>query len=229
MNVAVPALAPRLAEVRQRVTTAAARSGRAPQAVTIIAVTKTHRAEIVTNALAAGLTDFGENRVQEGVAKAAEIDSSLNADAAGPTWHLIGHLQTNKVRAALNTFAILHSVDSERLLRAISSAATTPTRVFIEVNVAAEPQKYGISVAEVPGIVALGRSLENIEVLGLMTVAPHTDNPERARPVFRTLRLLAEAEGLSGLSMGMSNDYEVAIEEGATHVRIGRALFGDRS
>ncbi|MGE0600748.1 MAG: YggS family pyridoxal phosphate-dependent enzyme [Dehalococcoidia bacterium] len=229
MTLAVSELATRLAEVRERIARAAERSRRAPESVTLIAVTKTHPASTVVEALRSGLVDFGENRVQEGVAKAAEVSSLAGTHPTPPTWHLIGHLQTNKVRAALGTFAILHSVDSERLMRAVSAAATSPVRIFIEVNVAAEPQKYGIAVGELPSLVELARSLPNIDLTGLMTVAPHEDNSEATRLVFRALRNLAEANRLESLSMGMTNDYEVAIEEGATHVRIGRALFGDRA
>jgi len=224
-------LAERLEDVRGRMARAAKRSGRSPEAVTLIAVSKTHPAKVVAEAVAAGLTDFGENRVQEGVAKASDLALTL-----GPTapvlgtyrWHLIGHLQTNKVRAALQTFAILHAVDSERLLQAISAAATKPTPVMIEVNVAAEPSKYGIAPAHLPVLLERARELPNIEVRGLMTVAPLVSEAEQARGVFAELRKLAEEHRLAELSMGMTNDYEVAIEEGATHVRIGRALFGER-
>jgi pyridoxal phosphate enzyme (YggS family) len=219
----------RLALVRDRIERACARAGRDPRGVTLIAVTKTQPAESAVQAFRAGLRHFGENRVQEAVAKAAEVRSILPAGEMGPTWHLIGHLQTNKVRAALETFAILHSVDSERLLRAISDAATSPVQVFLEVNVAAEPQKYGIDAVGLPSLVALARGLPNLHLRGLMTVAPHVDEAESTRPVFRRLAGLAAEHGLRELSMGMTNDFEVAIEEGATHIRVGRALFGDRS
>lgn len=222
----VDVFAERLAAVRARIARAAERAGRDPAEVTLIAVTKTHPADAVIAALQAGLTDFGENRVHEGVAKAAEVAAS--GPTQTPVWHLIGHLQTNKVRAALGAFAILHSVDSERLLRAISGAATSPVEVFLEVNVAAEPQKYGVDPRELPALVALARHLPNIHLRGLMTVAPHVENMELARPVFRQLRELAERNQVRELSMGMTNDFEVAIEEGATHVRVGRALFGER-
>jgi PLP dependent protein len=221
----------RLEAVRERIERAAARAGRAPKDITLIAVTKTHPAGAVLEALEAGLDQFGENRVQEGVAKAAEVANSLDGRfpaLPAPTWHLIGHLQTNKVRAAVGTFAILHSVDSERLLRAISGAASTPVQVMIEVNVAAEPQKYGIAPDGLPALAALARELPNIDLRGLMTVAPHSESVESTRPVFRQMADLAKQEGLAELSMGMTNDFEVAIEEGATHVRVGRALFGER-
>jgi pyridoxal phosphate enzyme (YggS family) len=221
-----PSFAGRLVEVRERIAAAAERSRRQPEDVTLIAVSKTHPASTVLEAMAAGVTDLGENRVQEGVAKAGEV---AERSAFRPTWHLIGHLQTNKVKAAIGCFAILHSVDSERLLRAISAAASSPVQVMIEVNVAAEPTKEGIEPAALPGLLAGAAELPNIAVRGLMTVAPHVADPEDARPVFRELRRLAERHHLASLSMGMTNDYEVAIEEGATDVRVGRALFGDRA
>jgi pyridoxal phosphate enzyme (YggS family) len=212
-----------VAAVRNRIALAAERSGRAPDAVTLIAVSKTWPAAAVRDVLAAGVADFGENRVQEGVAKAEELDGEAIR------WHLIGHLQTNKARAALGTFAILHAVDSERLLRAIAAAASAPARIMIEVNVAEEPSKFGVTPPEVASLLKVAAALPQIDVRGLMTVAPHVDDAELVRPVFRGLRELAEANGLRELSMGMTNDYEVAIEEGATFVRVGRAIFGERA
>lgn len=218
-----PLAAERVAAVRNRIALAAERSGRAPDAVTLIAVSKTWPAAAVRDVLAAGVADFGENRVQEGVAKAEELDGEAIR------WHLIGHLQTNKARAALGTFAILHAVDSERLLRAIAAAASAPARIMIEVNVAEEPSKFGVTPPEVASLLKVAAALPQIDVRGLMTVAPHVDDAELVRPVFRALRELAEANGLRELSMGMTNDYEVAIEEGATFVRVGRAIFGERA
>jgi len=197
--------------------------------VTLVAVSKTWPAATVLAAMEAGLRDFGENRVQEGVAKAAAVAlASAGRASDDPTWHLVGHLQTNKVGAALGTFAILHAVDSERLLRAIDAAASQPVPLMIEVNVAAEPTKYGIAPEQLPGLLAAARALPRIEARGLMTVAPRVPAPEEARPVFRELRTLAARNGLEELSMGMTEDFEVAIEEGATHIRVGRALFGER-
>lgn len=218
-----PLAAERVAAVRERIALAAERSGRAPDAVTLIAASKTWPAAAVRDVLAAGVADFGENRVQEGVAKAEELDGEAIR------WHLIGHLQTNKARAALGTFAILHAVDSERLLRAIAAAASAPVRIMIEVNVAEEPSKFGVTPREVASLLKVAATLPGIDVRGLMTVAPHVDDAELVRPVFRGLRELAEANGLRELSMGMTNDYEVAIEEGATFVRVGRAIFGERA
>lgn len=213
----------RVAAVRNRIALAADRAGRAPEAVMLIAVSKTWPAAAVRDVLATGVADFGENRVQEGVAKAEELDGEAIR------WHLIGHLQTNKARAALGTFAILHAVDSERLLRAIAAAASAPARIMIEVNVAEEPSKFGVTPPEVASLLKVAAALPQIDVRGLMTVAPHVDDAELVRPVFRGLRELAEANGLRELSMGMTNDYEVAIEEGATFVRVGRAIFGERA
>ena len=224
--------AERLRHVQARIDRAAERAGRDASSITLIAVTKTHPVAAVREAFDAGLAHFGENRVQEGAAKAAAFTAGMAASEPPgllPTWHLIGHLQTNKVRAALSTFAILHSVDSERLLRAVSAAASQPIRVMLEVNVAAEPQKYGVAPEGLAALITAARDLPNIDLRGLMTVAPHAIDIEATRPVFRHLAALANEHGLRELSMGMTNDFEVAIEEGATHIRVGRALFGERA
>jgi pyridoxal phosphate enzyme (YggS family) len=213
-----------VADIRVRIAAAAARAGRNPDAVRLIAVTKTFPAEVCVAALDAGLTDLGENRVQEGVAKAV----ALAEQGRAPRWHLIGHLQTNKVKPALETFAMVHSVDSIDLAATISRRAVAPVPVLLEVNVAAEPSKFGFAPDAVPAAFEQIAALPNLDVRGLMTVAPQTDDAERVRPVFRRLHDLASTLGLPELSMGMSGDYEVAIEEGATMVRIGSALFGPR-
>ncbi len=218
-------VAARLGGIHERIHAACLRAGRDPGEVTLVGVSKTFPAAVVAEAWSAGLRDFGENRVQEGVAKAEE----LAALGIRPVWHLVGHLQRNKVRAALGCFAILHAVDSDRLLEAIDAAAPAPVPVFLEVNVAGEATKFGVRPAEVADLLKLAARLEHVRVDGLMTVAPRVADPEDARPVFRSLRRLAEANGLAGLSMGMSEDFEVAIEEGSTCVRIGRALFGERA
>jgi PLP dependent protein len=218
-------LSERLAMVRSRIERACARIGRNPGDVTLIGASKTFPAESILAAFQEGLRDFGENRVQEGSAKAAE----LAAKGIEPTWHMVGHLQTNKVRAALGAFAILHAVDSERLLEAVSAAAAAPVPVFIEVNVAGEATKFGVAPAELTGLLRRARELPHVAVEGLMTVPPLVGDPEDARPVFRALWELADEHGLAGLSMGMSDDFEVAIEEGATHIRVGRAIFGERA
>ena len=219
----VDVLASRVEGVRQRITLACERAGRAPGEVTLVAVSKTWSADDVASAWHAGLRDFGENRVQEALPKIED----LAARGLNPTWHLVGHLQTNKVKAAVNTFAILHSVDSERLVEAIA-ATGQPTRIMIEVNVSGEPTKFGLAPEALPALVGVARSYQHLRVEGLMTVAPLTVDPQEARPVFRRLRELAREHGLASLSMGMTDDFEVAIEEGATHVRVGRAIFGER-
>ncbi|MEO9255629.1 MAG: YggS family pyridoxal phosphate-dependent enzyme [Tepidiformaceae bacterium] len=218
-------LTERVAEVRTRINLACERSGRDASTVTLIGVSKTFAADAAVSAFEAGIRDFGENRVQEGAAKAVD----LAARGIEPCWHLIGHLQTNKVRAALKAFAILHAIDSGRLLEAIASAAASPVRVFIEVNVASEASKFGVTPGELPVLLRTADGLPNVVVEGLMTVAPRVDDGDEVRPVFRTLHGLAEANGLTKLSMGMSGDFETAIEEGATHIRVGRAIFGERA
>ncbi|MCC6382484.1 MAG: YggS family pyridoxal phosphate-dependent enzyme [Dehalococcoidia bacterium] len=220
----------RLASVRARVVAACERAGRDPATVTLVAVTKSCPPEAVAAALAAGVRHLGENRVHEALSKMAVL-SAVTPPPPPPTWHLIGHLQTNKVRAATGPFAILHAVDSERLLHVVAAAANQsshPQKVMIEVNVAAEPTKFGVTPGRLPELLAVAASLPAVDVLGLMTVAPHASHPEDVRPVFRQLAGLARAHDLSALSMGMSDDFAVAVEEGATHLRLGRAVFGER-
>jgi pyridoxal phosphate enzyme (YggS family) len=217
-------IADRLARVRARIVVACERADRDPGDVTLVAVSKTHPAAAICEAYEAGQRHFGENRVQEGAAKIDE----LRASGIDATWHLLGHLQTNKVKAAIERFDILHGVDSERLAEEISERAELPVKVFLEVNVAGEATKHGISPEAVQTTVDALRVLPNVDLIGLMTVAPMVDDPEDVRPVFRRLRELRDGCGLHGLSMGMTDDFEVAIEEGATVVRVGRAIFGPR-
>lgn len=224
--------ATRLDEVRATIARACERSGRDPLSVRLVGVSKTHGLEAVRDAVAAGLEDFGENRAGELVPKA------LAAAEAGlrPTWHFISHLQRNKVREVLPHIDTLHSLDSVRLLDEVTArhAGLYPEGwapvllCYIEVNVGGEAQKQGIAPAELPALLAAASRARGIEVAGLMTVAPRVEDAEQVRPVFRALRELAAAHGLPGLSMGMTDDYAVAIEEGATVVRVGRAIFGER-
>ena len=216
-----------LADVRARVARAAELAGRDPASITLVGVSKTFPAERVRAVYDEGLRHFGENRVQEGVAKIAELDLP---DA---TWHLIGHLQTNKAKPAARAFRVVHSVDSRRVAEALSKEAQ-PLDVLLEVNYAGEESKFGFApeeaLAEAPAIAAL----PGLRVVGLMTVAPFVDDAEQVRTVFRGLRELGERvrERLAAdtwhLSMGMTNDFEIAIQEGATIVRVGRAIFGER-
>jgi len=217
-------IAERVERVGERVEAACRRSGRSPEAVTLVAVTKGVAAQAIREAVAAGIAHLGENRVQEAEAKRPEL-----ADLeAGVRWHMVGHLQTNKVKTAIGLFDIIHSVDSLRLAEAISKRATKAVSVFLEVNVEAEPNKYGFALDELPHQHETISRLQHIYVRGLMTVAPQAHDSEAVRPVFSRLRNTAESLGLHELSMGMSDDFEVAVEEGATCVRVGRAIFGER-
>lgn len=229
MTVPSPAdsLEERLASVRARIEATCARAGRDPADVQLIGVSKTHPIEVLRNAVEAGLLDLGENRAQEFVEKAR----AASAFPTPPTWHFVGHLQRNKARDVLPYIDVLHSIDSPRLIEAIErriSTDRTPLDCYLEVNVAGEAQKGGVAPSGLPLLLRAASGSAALNVLGLMTVAPLVATPEEARPAFRALRALARAHGLAGLSMGMTEDFEVAIEEGATAVRVGRAIFGER-
>jgi PLP dependent protein len=261
-------IATHIEAVRERIAAAARRAGRAPDEIRLVGVTKTHPPELVAQALAAGLHDFGENRVQEAELKIA----ALAADRNAITWHLIGHLQSNKARRAATLFDLIHSVDRLRLAEALDRHASeraselggeegkevalvtrspghpvtpSPLPVLLQVNVSGEDSKEGFALAgweerpelcegffaEVERLLALS----HLRVGGLMTIAPWGEDPEAARPTFRSARRLRDAlarrfpaADWSALSMGMTDDFEVAIEEGATIVRVGRAIFGSR-
>jgi len=217
-------IAANLASVRARIRAAAARAGRPSRDITLVAVSKSHPTAAVAEAYRAGHRDFGENRVQEAGAKIIP----LRAMGCTPRWHLVGNLQRNKIRAAFDLFDILHCVDSVALAEAIDMRAPGLVPVLVEVNVAGEPTKHGVAPADVAAVVRRLRQLPNIDVRGLMTVAPRAERSEDARPVFRELRKLRDALGLKDLSMGMTDDFEVAVEEGSTLVRVGRAIFGPR-
>ncbi len=223
-----------IARVEDQIAAACRRSGRRREDVRLVAVTKTHPAELVREAFAAGLREFGENRVQEGKSKRLAL-----ADL-GATWHLVGHLQSNKARTARENFNWVHSLDSLHLAEKLAQAAApldARLPVLIEVNLGEEKSKAGVQSAEVAALAEQIAPLETLELRGLMIVPPYLQNPEEVRPYFRQLRALArevEARNLPNvsmreLSMGMSHDFEVAIEEGATMVRIGTAIFGERT
>ena len=214
-------IAERLEAVRAEIAQICERADRDPREVRLIAVSKTHSSETIREALAAGQIEFGENRVQEGLAKLDEL-----ADSEARI-HLIGHLQRNKARFA-GRFASVQSIDSVRLAEAVARQVDAPLDALLEVNVAGEASKQGFDPAELESAFAQIAALPQLRVRGLMTIAPLVAGTEQARPVFRRLRELRDALGLPELSMGMSNDYAVAIEEGATIVRIGRAVFGER-
>jgi pyridoxal phosphate enzyme (YggS family) len=215
-------VAERLALIRKRVTRAAERAGRAPADVTIVAISKSFPTQAIEEAAAAGIAHIGENRVQEAAAKIPSLHH------LSVTWHMVGHLQTNKAKTALELFDIIQSVDSLRLAEALSHRAERPVPILLEVNVAGEASKFGFSPPEVPQATEAIARLPHLNVCGLMTIAPLVGDPEEVRPVFRELRQLRDALGLAELSMGMTDDFEVAVEEGATLVRIGRAIFGGR-
>jgi pyridoxal phosphate enzyme (YggS family) len=229
----VAGISAQLEAVRRRITAAAHRAGRSPSSITLVAVSKTVDAERIRAAAAAGHTVFGENRVQEALAK---IDGLRDLPIE---WHLIGHLQSNKARRAAESFACIQSVDSiellERLDRAAAGAAKHP-RVLIQVDLAHETTKHGADEAAVTSLAVAAAQATSLDLRGLMIVPPIPVDPEDSRPWFRRLRDLRDrlvASGISAasmaeLSMGMSHDFEIAIEEGATIVRVGTAIFGGR-
>lgn len=212
-------------QVRRRIAWACARSGRDTGEVKLIAVSKNFSAEIVRLGLQCGLRNFGENKVQEAYTKFKELDDIR----ASFTLHFVGHLQTNKVKDALEIVDIIHSIDSLRLANEVNERAGRTIPALVQVNIAAEKSKSGFLDDEVKGAVKHIRSLRNIELLGFMTIAPIMKDTEGARPVFSHLRELRDTYGLTELSMGMTDDFEVAVEEGSTMVRIGKAIFGKRS
>ena len=216
-------IADNLLQVNDQIASACERAGRDRSEVTLIAVSKTFPAEAIAESHVAGQRHFGENRVQEGLTKLEQL-AELGVDAH---IHLIGHLQRNKARHA-GRFASVQSVDSVRLAEAISRRLERELPIMLEVNVGKEASKQGFAAAELDEALEQIRTLPNLRVEGLMTVAPEVADPEDVRPVFATLRKLSERFELPELSMGMSNDYAIAIEEGSTMVRIGRAIFGNR-
>ena len=215
-------LAENLAAVRERIARAAERARRDPSQITLLAVTKVFPASAIREAYALGLREFGENYVQEFEGKAPEV-----ADLAGARFHLIGHLQSNKAGRAAELFHVIQTVDSPKLARRLD-AAGRPLDVMLEVKLSAEEAKSGADPAELPALIQAVRACANLKLLGLMTMPPWSDDPEASRPYFKRLAELARAHGLPQLSMGMSHDLEAAIEEGATCVRVGTALFGKR-
>ncbi len=224
----------RIVEVRQRITAAATRAHRANAEITMLAISKTHPAETLKQAIAQGLTELGESRVQEAETKIVELGRSA------ARWHLVGHLQSNKARRAVQLFDVIHSLDStdlaQRLDRICEEEQRAELPVLIQVDLGGEEAKTGIPAAEVEALAATVDALPRIKLIGLMTLPPYFASPGDARPFFRRLRGLRDALRLKGhfggvrgeLSMGMTHDFEVAIEEGATIVRIGTAIFGER-
>jgi pyridoxal phosphate enzyme (YggS family) len=224
----------RLARIRAQIEAAALKCGRLPQDVTLIAISKTHPASLVRAAIELGATDVGENRVQEAEQKINEVGRNATR------WHLVGHLQANKARRAVQLFDVIHSLDSLELARRLDRLCGEEGRenlpVLIQADLGHEETKSGIDEEELSELVAGLKGLERVQLVGLMTLPPFSDDPEQARPFFRRLRELRDelaSQGAFGgrkgeLSMGMTNDFEVAIEEGATMVRVGTAIFGQR-
>jgi pyridoxal phosphate enzyme (YggS family) len=219
-------------KVIENISAACKKAGRETGSVTLIAVSKTKPAEDIQEIYDAGQREFGENKVQELTAKEPVLPQDIK-------WHLIGHLQTNKVKYIADKVEMIHSVDSLKLAETISKEAVkhgTEVKILIEVNVAEEESKFGVKVNEALPLITQAALLPGIHICGLMTIAPFVDDPEENRPVFRKLKQLSvdiaskniDNVSMSVLSMGMTNDYMIAVEEGATHIRVGTAIFGER-
>lgn len=219
-------------KIRQRITAAVTRAGRDPSGIRLMAVSKTVEPERIRSALDAGIKLLGENYVQEAREKIPAVGRSAE-------WHMIGHLQTNKAKHVVHLFDWIHSVDRLELARELDKRAGGHNRrlnVLIEVNVSGEASKNGVQPSDVPELVRQISTLPNLTVRGLMTMPPYSDNPENSRPYFQALRRLRDEINAAAvpnvrmdeLSMGMTDDFEVAIEEGATIIRVGRAIFGER-
>jgi pyridoxal phosphate enzyme (YggS family) len=208
-----------------RIQAAAERSGRPAGSVRLLAVTKTVSPEHIVEAIAAGVTDIAENRLQEALAKREALAGRA------VTWHFIGHLQTNKAKKVVENFDYVHSVDRIELAEALAKQISNrpPLPVLIEVKLEEEQNKAGVLEANLPALVEKLKALPALHLRGLMAIPPPFEEPEASRPYFRKLRLIAEQLKLSELSMGMTHDFEVAVEEGATMVRVGTGLFGTRS
>jgi pyridoxal phosphate enzyme (YggS family) len=210
--------------VQERIHLACQRSHRSLSEVKLVAVTKEVSSDTVKKALALGIRDFGENTVQEASRKITDLATMRHE----LTWHMIGHLQSNKARQAGKLFDIIHSIDTPKLARILDGQAEKTIPVLLQVNIASESTKSGFTPEALETVMAEIRNLTNLNIKGLMTIAPLSDNPEKSRPVFKKLRLLRDKLKLEHLSMGMSDDFEIAVEEGATILRIGRAIFGER-
>ena len=211
-------IAENLAAVERRIRAACERAGRKRGEVTLVAVSKTFPAEKIDEAIAAGVTHIGENRVQEARDKKPQVRGAAR-------WHLIGHLQSNKAKDAVQIFDLIETVDSIDLAQKIARASERARNVLLQVNIGDEPQKSGVAPAEIENVARQIRAIDGVNLIGLMAIPPIGD----VRPHFRRLRALRDSLDLEHLSMGMSEDFEIAIEEGSTMVRIGRAIFGPRT
>ncbi len=232
---ALQTLSARFAGVRKRIEAAAQGCNRSPQDITLVAISKTHPIETVRAAIGAGITDLGENRVQEAEGKILELGRQT------ARWHLVGHLQANKARRAVTLFDCIHSLDSpllaQRLDRLCEEEGRKELPVLIQINFAGEETKAGIDPRELPQLLETTAACKRLRLIGLMTLPPYFENADCGRPFFKALRELRDemkvkgrfGEGTGELSMGMSHDFEIAIEEGATILRIGTAIFGERN
>ena len=234
VGTSITTLSERLENVRSRIGSCAERCKRSPDDITLVAVSKTHPAEAIREAISLGLTDFGENRVQEAETKIPVIGREI------AKWHLIGHLQSNKARRAVELFDVIHSLDSaplaQRLDRMCEEVNRATLPVLIQVDLGHEATKTGVAEGELPEVVSTVQGCHRLQLIGLMTLPPFFESSEGVRPFFRRLRELRDELRTSGafgdrrgeLSMGMTHDFEIAIEEGATIVRVGTAIFGER-
>lgn len=223
-------------KIRQRIASVCSKINRDPDSITIVAASKGRDPQQIKEAIEAGIIDIGENRIQEALEKYKATGAARYAQRI--KWHMIGHLQTNKVKEALNLFSLIQSVDSLRLAREIDKHAVRVNKIqdiLVEVNISGEPTKFGLKPDAATGVIKEMAGLKNINIKGLMTIAPLVDNPEKARPYFRHLRELRDElnarlmthDALRILSMGMSDDFEAAIEEGSNMIRLGRVIFAD--
>jgi pyridoxal phosphate enzyme (YggS family) len=232
---ALQTLGERLANVRERIEAAASRSNRSADEITLIAISKTHPIETLRAGLNVGITDLGENRVQEAEGKIIDLGRTA------ARWHLVGHLQANKARRAVKLFDYIHSLDSvdlaQRLDRLCADAGRAELQALIQIDLGGEETKSGIEPGELPKLLDAVKECSRLRLIGLMTLPPYFENADCARPYFKTLRELRDelqiqrhfGERTGELSMGMSHDFEIAIEEGATMVRVGTAIFGERA
>jgi PLP dependent protein len=234
-------IAGNISHLRERIAAAAQRTGRTPTDITLVAVTKTYPAADALEATRAGVLDLGENRVQEAIPKIAEL--TLLDPAAATRWHLIGHLQSNKAKVAVQHFELIHSVDSLSLAKELNRHAASfgkSQKILLQANVSGEESKFGLNPAELETTLReILSTCPSLIIKGFMTMAPLVEDPQAARPVFRSMRELSTQLSASipaspqfqpqHLSMGMTNDFEVAIEEGATLIRVGSAIFGSRT
>lgn len=211
----------RYREIRERISRACESADRDPASVTLVAVSKNHPVEAIREAYDLGLRDFGESRMQEALPKIESLPNDI-------TWHFVGHLQSNKAKRAGQYFDVIHTIESVAQLKELQKA-NREIDVFVEVNIAEESQKHGIFAEQLDDLRKEVIHYDHVHFRGLMTIGPALDEAEKMRPFFRSLRLLNERTGGDWLSMGMSGDFEVAIQEGSTHVRVGTALFGERS